>query len=131
MVLRFLIIKSQDIVFYGDLQSFNVTSGGSGYDVINPPAFVVQDVVGTGATGTCAVSGQLERLEILDKGFDFTDTPIIKISGGNPTEIAKAEVNVTPIIHSVEFNAERTGTINVTNDTMDFQHSINLHKMSK
>ena len=104
--------KSQDFIYYGDIQSINITNGGKGYDIINPPSLVIQDVVGTAATGICAVEGQLERIEILDKGFDYIGTPVVAISGGNPVEDAAAEVNLTPVVHSVEFNAERDASNN-------------------
>ena len=42
--------KSDDSIFYGPIRGLTVTGGGSGYDVINPPEFVISDAIGTGAT---------------------------------------------------------------------------------
>ena len=47
--------KSPNSIYYGPINSFDVTSGGSNYDVINPPILSVTDEVGTGATGVVAV----------------------------------------------------------------------------
>ena len=113
--------KSQNSIYYGDVQSFDVTGGGNNYDVINPPILIVQDSVGTGATGICDVEGQLERLELLDTGYDYVDTPTVKITGGNPIEDAAAEVNMAFVIHSPSFNAERTGeNVDIINSTIGF-----------
>ena len=98
--------KSGDQVIYGDLRQAEVIDGGEGYDVIEPPLFHVQDVVGTGATGTTAVEGRLEEIKVVDPGFDYVDTPIVKITGGNPVTPAAADVIITDIVHSVNFNAE-------------------------
>jgi len=75
--------KSTDTITYGDIRSFEVSRGGRNYDIITPPELYITDEVGTGATGTCCVSGRLERIDIIDNGFDYLDTPVISISGGN------------------------------------------------
>ena len=41
-------------------------------------------------------------MQIIDRGFDFTDTPIVSITGGNGRD-ARALVNTKLISHSVEF----------------------------
>ena len=81
--------KSDDTVFYGPIKSLDVTGQGSGYDIIAPPRFVINDTIGSGATGTAAVEGILERIDIIDSGFDFLETPVVRISGGNPEVEAK------------------------------------------
>ena len=70
------------------------------YDVINPPLLHIKDNVGTGATGYAAVEGSLSELRILDAGFDYEETPIITISGGNGSG-AVVDVNMKQIDHSV------------------------------
>ena len=101
--------KSGDQIIYGDIRDVDIIDGGIGYDVINPPLFHVTDVVGTGATGIVAVEGSLEEIKVVDSGFDYLETPVVKISGGNPTEDASAEAIITDIVHTVAFNAERVG----------------------
>jgi hypothetical protein len=75
--------KSNDIVYYGKLNEIEVTSPGSNYDVINPPVLSINDSVGSGATAHCAVKGTLREIRIVDSGFDYAETPVIKITGGN------------------------------------------------
>ena len=101
--------KSSDTVFYGSIDTLEVQGPGSGYDVINPPSLDIVDTVGAGATGICAVSGSLQRIEIIDGGFDYVDKPFITISGGNGKN-ASAEINMRSISHSVSFDATNQGS---------------------
>ena len=131
--------KSSDNVFYGPIESVVVGKGGWGYDVINPPLFHIDDNIfgvsntGTGATGICAVKGQLERINIIDSGLDYIGTPSIEIGGGNG-QGASAEVNMASIIHSSSFVAQGTvgvgktsPDLNIANDTIGFS---TFHKFS-
>ena len=45
--------------------------------MVNPPLLVVNDTVGTGATGIVATEGAFERIEVIDQGYDYVDTPTI------------------------------------------------------
>jgi hypothetical protein len=104
--------KSSDTIYSGPIEEIVVSSvGDANYDVINPPVMVISDnvgvgntIFGSGAEGICNVVGTLSRINILDKGFDYTDEPKITISGGNGTG-AEAKANLSKIIHSVSFNA--------------------------
>ena len=96
--------KSKDIVYHGKLNSIEVTSGGFDYDVINPPAVHIEDSVGTAATGICGVTGDLKEIRILDPGFDYIETPVIKITGGNGVG-ARAEANMVSSPNELAFNA--------------------------
>ena len=102
--------KSQDTIFYGGIEEIEVTSTGESYDIINPPILNISDEVGTGATGYCDVFGSLEEIRILDTGFDYIETPIIKITGGNG-EGAVAEANMKLIDHDVSFNSEANSAL--------------------
>ena len=97
--------KSTDTVSYGELKAVEVLSPGSGYDIINPPSLNIGDLVGTGATGYCAVKGNLKEIRIIDPGFDYQDTPIIKITGGNGIN-AKASANMKLVTHQTNFNSQ-------------------------
>jgi hypothetical protein len=98
--------KSNDIVYYGKLEKINVISGGNGYDVFNPPNLSIDDEIGTGATtGNISVKGSLQKIDVIDPGFDYLSTPIITITGGNGYG-AQAKVNMKLISHSVKFNSE-------------------------
>ena len=112
--------KSSDVVYYGEVEEITISSPGSGYDVINPPSLIINDEVGTGATGKCSVSGKLERIEIIDPGFDYVNTPIVKINGGNGRD-ASAEVNLISVDNEVFFNSQSTSSdVNLTNNTIGF-----------
>ena len=97
--------KSFDQVHYGELKNIDVLSGGREYDVINPPFLHIKDSVGSGATGYVAVSGSLKEMRIEDAGFDYKETPTLKIEGGNGTG-ARVSVNMEVKEHSVAFNAD-------------------------
>ena len=100
--------KSNDLVYYGKINDIEVLAPGSGYDLITPPLLNISDTVGTGATGYVAVSGELEEIRVIDVGFDYEETPVIKITGGNGTG-AVASVNMKQITHEVSFNSQIEG----------------------
>ena len=43
--------KSDDLVYFGPVEDIEVTSPGDGFDIINPPNLLIEDPVGSGATG--------------------------------------------------------------------------------
>ncbi len=94
--------KSKDIIHTGRLEEVKVSSPGIDFDVINPPELTIVDPVGTGASGFLAVNGSLRELRIIDRGFDFTEVPVVTITGGNGKD-ANALVNLKLISHSQEF----------------------------
>ncbi len=101
--------KSNDVVYYGGLNKIDVLDGGQDYDVINPPVLEITDSVGVGATGTCAVSGSLKEMQIIDGGFDYLETPTIIISGGNGKN-ATAAAKLKKVKSVVYFNANGIST---------------------
>jgi hypothetical protein len=110
--------KSNDFIYYGAIKSIDVKSFGSGYDVINPPILEITDDSGIGATAISHVRGSLDRIDILDGGFDYDGIPEIKISGGNGSN-ALAIPNMTVFEHFVEFVAE-SNQVNVSTNTITF-----------
>ena len=96
--------KSTDNVFYGPIENITVSAPGSGYDVINPPILSIIDPIGFGASVYCSVIGGLERIDIIDPGFDYLEDPTINITGGNGSG-ASAKVNLISFDHSVSFNS--------------------------
>ena len=118
--------KSTDFINWGKIESIDIIDGGSGYDIINPPHLNISDMVGTGATGYPAISGSLDRIELIDPGFDYTDIPIVNITGGGG-EGAYASANMRSITHEVSFNsgipfagAATTSAVDIVNNTIGF-----------
>lgn len=97
--------KSQDIITYGDIEYVNILSPGSGIDIINVPDLIIDDAVGTGATGYAAIKGSVTEIRVKDTGFDYVREPKVKISGGNGSG-AKANVGMKQINHKVDFFAD-------------------------
>ena len=114
--------KSKDIIHTGKIEKIEVSSPGNGFDIINPPELIISDPVGTAATGFLAVSGNLREINLINRGFDFTEIPIVSITGGNGVN-AKALANTKLISHSVEFfsdfNSNKVVT-GATNSTIGF-----------
>ena len=112
--------KSPNKLNYGNITELEIVNGGSGYDIINPPIVIINDNVGTGASGVTNVKGQLERIDILDSGFDYQNKPIISISGGNGIN-ASAEVRLSSVSHSVLFNVEKNSAqVSLGSSTIGF-----------
>ena len=112
--------KSNDVVYYGPIEEISVTSGGDNYDVLNPPILSITDSTGVGVSAYCEVQGSVERIDVIDKGFDYIDTPTIKITGGNGTG-CRAYPNLIMSNHSLTFDSTSTGGyVNLTNNTIGF-----------
>ena len=56
--------KSNDFIHYGQIDVIDILSGGSNYDIINPPKVEIKDPVGVGATGFVSVSGSLQEIRV-------------------------------------------------------------------
>jgi hypothetical protein len=114
--------KSKDKVIYGPIEDVEVVANGSNYDIINPPNLIIEDNIGSGATCYCGVSGSLQEIRIVDRGFDYLETPIINITGGNGSG-AKALPNMKLVTHEVSFNSEITSklvSLGSTSSTINF-----------
>ena len=112
--------KSQDSVFYGPIENIIATSGGDGYDVINPPILGITDPVGTGATGVCSVEGTVTDIRVVDGGFDYVGTPVISVVGGGGRG-ATAKADMITVNHVNNFNAFGEALeVNLDNDTVGF-----------
>lgn len=105
--------KSKDILYYGEIEDIFPTSSGNGYDIINPPFLSIEDNNGAGANGYVSIKGSLDRVDIIDPGFDYIETPTAVISGGNGKE-AKVSLNLVSIDHLAYFNA-KIGINTITN----------------
>jgi hypothetical protein len=123
--------KSEDNIFYGEIEEIIVTSPGSGYDIINPPELVINDIVdgktyGRNCIGYCEIVGGLNRIEIIDGGFDYEGDPKIEIKGGNGKG-AIAIPNLISYDYSIDFNSEfNSQLVNLSNNTISF---LDYHKL--
>ena len=125
--------KSDDVIYYGNIESFEVTSPGKGYDIINPPILTISDGSGSGASGIVQVSGELTDLRITNPGFDFVETPKVTIEGGSPTRPAVVGANLKKVEHKVPFNAginlnNLDGGVSIVNDIIGFSTFHNLRE---
>jgi hypothetical protein len=112
--------KSNDILHYGEITEIEVIGRGNGYDIINPPIISISDPVGYGATAYCAVRGSLQEIRIIDPGFNYVETPIIQITGGNGVG-AKAVVGMKLIDHQPSFPSEsNSARVSLTQNIIGF-----------
>ena len=100
--------KSKDFIYHGQINNIDILAQGSDYDIINPPDLKIDDNVGSGATAHVSVIGSLKEVRVVDPGFDYLETPIITISGGNGTG-ALVTPNMKTIPHQVKFDATQRG----------------------
>ena len=117
--------KSQDLCYYGNIKSIDVTGGGRKYDVINPPQLAINDGVGAGATGYVATRGNLQEIRVLEPGFDYVDVPKVSISGGNGTG-AVAECKMVTVPYQVVFNSG-SGSQTVAITTTIVKNSLGIN----
>jgi len=114
--------KSSDIVYFGPLESVEVLNTGSGFDIVNPPKLTVaQDGhAGTAASVIAQVEGTLDEILVDTEGFDYEETPTVKVIGGNnTTAIAKAKMKF--VHQTVEFDSTSTGgVVNTATDRFVF-----------
>ena len=117
--------KSKDKIYYGPLSSVNVLSGGSGYDVINPPTISLSS---GSALVQPVVSGSIEKIFVNPQDFDIDVVVSIALTGGN----GKGS-SFEPVIErkrrEVEFDArtlENGGGVDVTFETITFLKNHNF-----
>ena len=108
--------KSSRNIYYGEVKSIDVISSDNQFDIINPPNLIIEDSNGRGASGFLGVTGSLDSINIISRGFDYEGTPTIKISGGNGKG-ATASVNMKLSDHIAEFDST---IINKTTNTIGF-----------
>jgi hypothetical protein len=97
--------KSDDYIYHGAIKSVDVISPGKNYDVINPPKLEISSASSglSSALGYCGVEGFLQKIDIIDSGFDYIDVPIVTITGGGG-QGATALAKMIDYEHYVDFN---------------------------
>ena len=90
--------KSTDFIKYGKIESIDVVNEGDNYDIVFPPPVKIKDTIGVGASAFVTVEGGLKSVDIVDPGYDYQETPVIVITGGNG-DGAKASVAMRNFKH--------------------------------
>jgi hypothetical protein len=113
--------KSNDYIYYGPIESVQVTSDLSDYDIISPNIVQITDPngVGVGASVILHTNGGLKKVNILDSGFDYLNKPKVKILGGNGAG-CKVDVNLINFTHSLDFNSENINSLNLSDNIIVF-----------
>ena len=70
-------------IYYGRLDSIEVTNQGEDYDVINPPELDILDFQGSGCVLHVNLSGAVKEVKVIRSGIGYSKKPEIKITGGN------------------------------------------------
>ena len=108
--------KSDRNIYYGEVKSVDVISSDEQFNIVSPPNLIIEDSAGKGASGYLGITGSLNAIKIIDRGFDYEGTPTIKISGGNG-EGATASVNMKLTDHVVDLDS---AAIDKQNNTIRF-----------
>lgn len=121
--------KSDDYFYYGAIESVDVLLEGENYDVINPPILDISPASpGLSASfGIFGVEGSLKRIDIIDGGFDYIDTPTINIMGGGGNG-ATAIAKLIEYEYSADFDSSSSNPkINLHLDQIGFStyHKLN------
>jgi hypothetical protein len=113
--------KSNNYIYYGPIESVQVTSDLSDYDIISPNIVQITDPngVGAGASVILHTNGGLKKVNILDSGFDYLNKPKVKILGGNGAG-CKVDVNLINFTHSLDFNSENINSLNLSDNIIVF-----------
>ena len=113
--------KSEDYIFSGPIQRIDVLSRGEDFDVINPPLLDIQDAVGTGVSVFTRVNGNFKRIELVNTGFGYVDTPTIKITGGNGIG-AKAVAKIKEIGWERDFISDKLDGVRLSENIITFKN---------
>ena len=112
--------KSNDFVYFGNIEEIDIISGGEDYDVVNLPLIEVSGGISTSNVAKVypEITGELKKINVLDGGFNFLEEPKIKILGGNGTA-AEAKANLISFTHEVEL-IPSVSFVNLSSNTISF-----------
>ena len=119
---------SDDIIYYGNLESVDVLNGGRNYDVINPPSISVEKSSGTRALVQPVVKGSVKEILVDPQNFDIASVKNISITGGNGSGCV-----LQPVVgirnRFIEFDSRDiffNGGIDINDETITFKTEHNL-----
>lgn len=112
--------KTNDFLYYGNIEKVDIVSNGEDYDIINLPTIEVSPGLSTANVAKVypEVNGILEKIDLLDGGFDYIEEPKIKVLGGNGSG-AQAKANLITFTHEVEF-IPSINFVNLSTNTISF-----------
>ena len=123
--------KTDDKIYYGPLSNLSVLSGGSGYDVINPPKIDIEEGVGTGATAVVSVKGKVVDAFIDPQDFDIDKVVSIGITGGNGSGAVLEPIIGTRsrqiVFEAVPFTSSNGFGVDSTEKSLTFKTRHNLN----
>ena len=114
--------KSFDKVYYGPIVSINIVDSGIDYNLYNPPQFKVtyNGVEHPEIKVLPRLKGKVINLKVNDPGYDYVETPIVKIIGGNNDSVS-TEVKMKNVQREVYFNAStKSSEVDIFNNIFLF-----------
>ncbi len=116
--------KSTSKVYYGPVDSVSILSGGSEYDVINPPKIELSSPTQTGTTALVnpALVGSLKEVSIVPTEINPNYNVQISITGGNGSG-ASVQPTIENRYRYISFDARRKtnfGGVDTALDTITF-----------
>ena len=119
---------SDDIIYYGNLESVDVLNGGRDYDVVNTPSISIEGSTGTTALVQPVIQGTVKQVLVDPQNFDIESVKNISITGGNGTGcILQPVVGIRN--RFVEFDSRDiffNGGIDINDETITFKTDHNL-----
>jgi hypothetical protein len=118
--------KSGDKYYFNKIESISVLDPGVDYDIINYPRLEITDDSGSGCIPHINIVGNLNDIKVIDGGFNYLETPIVQISGGNGVEAAAVAV-MEPYEYAINFNGSPSNSlITLGSGTIGFTTNHNL-----
>jgi hypothetical protein len=121
--------KSNDVIYYGSIESVKILRTGKNYDLINPPVLDVFAGISENqrCEAYCGLEGELSEINIIDPGFNYVDVPLVQIAGGNGFG-ASAIAKLLDYEYGIEINPAISNTkINLGSNILGFS---TYHKFS-
>ncbi len=117
-------LKSEDRIYYGPIEKFDILNGGKDYDIVNPPFIsIAGPAIGTTAVIDPIISGNVKEVIVDPQGFDIEKVISVDITGGNGSGCL-----LQPIIgdryREMEFDSRDLffgGGVDITNETITFK----------
>jgi len=120
--------KSDNQIFFGSLESIDLTNKGSGYDILNPPIIGIETSGGVGAAAEPIIQGTVKEVFVDPQTFDIDAVTSISLTGGNGTGCV-----LKPVLGSrnreLRFDSRDVffnGGVDIVNETITFKENHNL-----